>query len=1121
MSAVQRSTQRLLDELDGLPYRERMITLARRAPDLSATGELPGVLADLRDGTAYHRFLAVTAGQVVGELSAVRVALDDPHRPIRSIAVKACLRADVLSRADLLALVRDASADLRSLVYRSLRYLRRSQVADGLVDAVWDRFGAAEAVALLPACGPDTVRRLLPAVEHAVESWVPLARRHADVLLDHAEAVLPGLGPTELSRWWSARARSVLVAGRVRPDRALALLERHAPAGYLPGDLTGYGALAAAAPERVLAMLTAPSRAGWVAYQWLPPALLRRFAGLPQAELVELGRRVRGHNNSLDRLLATLPPSRRGALYDAVVADVETADEIPDVALMEVLPRALREREARRVLALHRVRHDEVAVRSWSAFLPWPEASAALTPVLRAADAVDRAVAYELLLDAARRSGDPAAVTDAVGRLTRLRNEQDPVRATALTALTTVARLLRADSVEVLTRIAVDATTTRDASPRTLSAIGALCTRVLSHHVDEPALLRWALDTLDRLFGGHRLPPLGRFDETLRHGQEEMVFAQLRGWIEAGIARGRFSPLFAVTRALGRRAWRLPELQELLSRAGEPGNVTGVVREAVELWLADPKTRAQRVAHVLDRDASTITVPTVWRTVSARRTDLLDRVLSGPAPRGAFLTAGTRWIPGPPVHPERWLPRQQEAFVRLQARLAADAGTPLHARAAALRAAAPVPDAGRGLVLRYVESSNVTLAEAALGALPWTDRPDEALPVLMAHADDDRARVALYAAGRVVRFIRPADLLPLLSGVALGRGKVTSRKESLRLLGRFGPPAAMPVLLAAWQQPDQHRDVRAAVVAAARQRLHAPQSWTILEQAAVGGREESLTVLTTPPDRVAAPDRPRYAALVAAACASPDRAVARAAWPRLAHWMPWAPDVTDLVTAALTDLGEHHAWPSLWPMVGALLDHPDRPERRALATALHALVRLDAADPDAGGPAADRPARRRIDAILSQAGTWARSVGPQVDRSEARAVARDLGREPGYVARAAELSTALLQLGGTTSHHLTADLLEITELVSGRPALAARLADRLGQRTEQPVLTVDSDVLVDTARTLARRGEATTGLFAVALVRRGRSHGWSEPWRDLLHALREHPVADVRDIAFDISMEAA
>ncbi|MEU7994841.1 hypothetical protein AB0B83_05820 [Micromonospora sp. NPDC049060] len=1116
MVGVRRSTRRLLGELDALAHRERMATLARRARETAATGELPEILADLRaEASSYHRFLAVTAAEIVGDHAAVRAALGDRHGTIRAVAVKAGLRAGWLAGDELRALVRDAPADLRHLVYRSLRHLHRPGAADDLVDGVLGRFGAVEAVALLPACGADTVRRLLPVVEHALPGSVCLACRHGDVVLDHAESALPHLQPAERDRWWTVHGKRVLVAGRRRPERALTLLERYAPTGHLPGDLAYYGPLAAPAPRRVLALLTAPSRADWVGYQWLPPALLRRLARLPQADLVALGRRVRGHNNALDRLLGALPPARRGDLYDAVFADVETATLIPDASLMEVLPHDWREREARRVLALDDVRHDEAQVRSWSALLPWPAASAALTPALRAADAHDRAVAYQLLLAAARRSRHPAAAAEAVTRLDRLRNEQDPVRAVALTELANLAPLLRADAVEALTRIAVDATTTRDASTRTLAALGTLAARVLGRHVDEPALLRWALDTLDRLFGGHRLPPLGRFDETLRRGQETLVFARLRGWVEVGVARGQFTALFAVTRALGRRAWQLPELQELLRRATTPGTVAAVVREAVELWLADPRTRAQRVAYVLDSDSSTVTLPTVWRTVSARRTDLLDRVLRHP-PRGAFLTAGTRWIPGRPVHVERWLPRQQEAFVRLQARLAADAGTPLHHRAAAVRAAARVPDAGRELVLRHVGSPNVTLAEAALESLPWTDRPAEALPLLLSHADDDRARVALYAATRAVRFTRPADLVAPLSGVALGRGKVTSRKQAVRLLGRFGPPEAMAELVSAWRQPGQHRDVRAAIVDAARQRLHAPESWPILEEAIVGSREESLAVLATPPGGIAAPDRPRYAALVARACASPDRELSRLAWPRLVHWLPWAPDLTDLLTAALTDLGGQYDWQSVRPMLTAVLRHPDRPEREVPVAVLDALVRIDGADADLGGPAGDRPARRRIDDIVATA-AW--TLGPLADPAPVRRAAAELGRHRAYVAQAGTLLTSALPLRDTTSAQLTAEVLTIAELVAGRPALAARLAHLLAQRTASPT-ALDAEPTLDTARALAARGEATTGLLAVALAGGGRAFGWSAPWRDVLHLLRGHPVADVRDAAFDISMQA-
>ncbi|MFI1194788.1 hypothetical protein ACH4T9_16230 [Micromonospora sp. NPDC020750] len=1114
---MSRHTAALLDDLDELPYRERMTTLAARARALAAAGRLDGVLADLRAGSTYHRFLAVTAAQVVGDRAGTAAALDDPHAAIRAVAVRVCLRAGWLTADDLHPLLADAPADLRRLVYRSLRSLRRPEVADRLVDAVRDRFGDAEAVALLPACGPDTVRRLLPLLDHALGGGAALAGRHAGVLLDHAEATLPGLDGSERSRWWAARAGALLGTAVGHPERVLTLLERHAPADGLPGDLTRYGVLAAASPARVLTLLTDPARAGWLGRATLPPALLRRLAALPPADLVTLARRLRADDARLAALLDALPPAARGTLYDAALADVETAAAIPSSAVMAVLPRRWREREARRVLTLERVRADEAAVRAWSAELPWPEASAALVPALRAADAGDRATAYELLLTAARRSDDPAAVAEAVARLVGLRNEQDPVRSAALATLATMARPLRADSRPVLATLVTDATHARDASTRTLSALGELACGVLRHHVDEPELLGWALDTLDALLGGHHLPPLGRLDHGLRRGQERVVLDRLLPWITAGTARGEFTPLFAVTRALGRRAWRLPALQELLHRATGPGNVSSVVRNAADLWLADPTPRGERVALLLAADSSVITFEAVWRTVCGRRTDLLDRVLLGPPPRGAFLPAGPRWVPGHPWHVDRWLPRHRRAYVDLQARVVRDAGQPMHARAAALARAARVPDAGRDLVLRYVDSANVTLAEAALGALPWTDRPEDALTTLLAHADDDRARVAMYAAGRAARFVAPSALLARLAGIALGRGRVTSRKEAVRLLGRHGPPEAVPLLRQVWQQPDQHRDVRAAVTSAARQRLHTPQSWAVLDLAVGGGREDTLAVLAAGPHEVPEPHRPRYAGLVVTACRSGDGVVSQAALTRLVQWARWAPDVTDLVVEALTDLDAHAGWPARSMLLGALLDLPHRPERAALDAALRRLVALDAADDDPGGPERDRPARRRIDAILRTVRVWTQRAGVDADLDPARDAARNLARHPGFVAGAAGLLTVLVRLDGRTPQHLVAELTELFELAAGRPALAAQLADALAGRVRRDAAVVDAGLLLAAARELAARGDAA-GLPALALTRAGEPYGWSTPWRDLLRTLRGHPVADVRDAALALSM---
>lgn len=1130
---VPRSTTALLNELDGLAYADRMALFVRRSRELGTTGELAVVLADLRAGTAYERFLALTAGLVVGDRDAVTGALDDPHRPIRATAVKACLRAGWLSGAGLRAFVADAPADLRRLVYRSLRRGGLSAAADALIDIVQERYGDVEAAALLPACGPDTVRRLLPEVDHVWVGWPALARRHGGVFVDYAASVLAAAGGRERSARWAVLVDGVLVAAQDRPLQVLELLERYAPATRLPGDLAGYGVLAAFAPERVARLLTAPGRAGWLARVPLPPAVLRRLARLDVPALVALGRRVRGDDAGFAALLRALPPARRGAIFEEVLADVDTAALVPGAAVLEVLPRRRREAAARRMLGLDRIRADERATLFWSGYLPWAEAEAAapVAAAMRSADATDRAQAYQVMLSAARRSRDPAVVHDAVRRLDRLRNEQDPVRAAALSELATLPHLLRAESVPVLTGLVADAVQARDASTRTLSALGTLAAGVLRHHVDDPQLLGWALQTLDRLFGGHSLPPLGRFDLVLRRGQEAVVFARLRGWIEAGMARGRYTALFAVARSLGRRAWALDDLQALLRRAIDRDNVSAVVREAVTLWLADPAHRSQRVPQVLDVDPSTVTFPLVWDTISARRTDLLDRVLLGPAPAGRFLAAGTRWVPGRPRRVDRWLPRHRQAFVRLQADVAADAGTVVFERCRALGVAARVPEVGRDLVLRYVDSASVNLAEAALGALPWTDRPDEALPVLLGHADDDRARVALYAAGRAARFVRPSRLCPQLSGV-LDRGKVTSRKAAVRLLAAYGPPEAMEVLLAAWQQPGQHRDVRAAIVTAARRRRNVPAGWQILEEAAAGGREEATALLSGGPLQLPEPHRVRYARLILAACRSADRVVARLAWADLPGWLPWCPGAAGVLVPGLRDLSEDRRVLQVADVVGALLDGARRgaadplddsgvADARVLDAALGELVRLDGADPDAGGPTADRPARRRIELIVEAMRLWAGRCGPDADRAPARRVARRLGHEPDFVPAAARLLTALIRPEFASPAQLVAEAVELADLLAGRPVLAARLAGEVMDRVTVSDATADPDVLLTAAGALARRGDAASGYLALALTRAGQAYGWSLPWRELLRGLRGHPVLEVRDTAFDVCMREA
>jgi hypothetical protein len=822
---------------------------------------------------------------------------------------------------------------------------------------------------------------------------------------------------------------------------------------------------------------------------------------LPIAELAPLAVGFREHSRALAALLDAVAPARRGALYDLAVAEIDTASLIPTAEIMEVLPAAVRVREATRVLGLAKTREREAQVLAWSAYLAWPQASAALDVALRSGDADDRAQGYALLVAAARRARDPLVVAQVVGRLGRLRNEQDPVRAAALTALTRVAPLLTADTATGLTKLTSDAVDARDASAATTSALSTLAADVLQQHVDVPQLREWALLTIDLVSSSAHVPLLRRFDTVLRRGQETMVFDRLRGWVEAGIARGRYGPLFALTHALGKRAWRLPVLQELLRRATGPRTLPSVAREAIGLWLDDPRTRSSRVAEVLDADPSTVTIHPVWATICTSRTDLLDRVLDH-QPRGRFVEAGTRWVPGWVRRPQRWLPRQQARFVELQELILTDTGQGVWQRAAAIRAVAAIPDLGRELVLRYLDDGEVVLAEAALGALVWTDLPDAALPVLLRYAGGDRARVALYAAGRAARYVAPSRLPDMLAPVLTGPAKITSRKEAARLLARYGPPHVMTMLLQAYTNPDAHRDLRAAIVSAARQRLQTEASWTILATAVDGSREERRAVLSAHPYTIPERHRRRYGTFVIAACRATDREVRRTAFGWLGEWAPWLSEVTDLIVDRLTDLGETMAHVEVATLLKAGGD-------TVLPTALVRLVERDAGDDRPGDTAADRPARRRIDLLTRGVVTRSGSLPASADRAVLVTSARWLAAQPAFTDIAAKL---LVDLGRLDN------LEEIAGLCAGRPVLAVRTAERIGSRLRSLREWPGTPALAETMTRLAGRGDLAGGLFAVALVRHGAGFGWKTPWCDQLIKLRRHPDTDVRAEAYAIEM---
>ncbi|MYX63422.1 hypothetical protein GTZ89_49510, partial [Streptomyces sp. SID8382] len=418
----------------------------------------------------------------------------------------------------------------------------------------------------------------------------------------------------------------------------------------------------------------------------------------------------------------------------------------------------------------------------------------------------------------------------------------------------------------------------------------------------------------------------------------------------------------------------------------------------------------------------------------------------------------------------------------------------------------------------------------ALAALAHTDRPGDALPVLLAHAGGDRARVAVYAATRASRYVEPSRLAPLVRGVLAPDGvatavppvpaKVTSRKEAARLAATLLPAADAAALLAdAFEQPGQHPDVQAACVAFATGLLDAKRAWELLTAAASGRRELRRAVLRTRPLDLPEAHRARYAQLIRVVCDTDDPEVAADGYGALAGWSPWAPDAAAVLVAAVTDLGNRASWraaaDALLDLMAAAAEGStgDNP----LAWALAALATADArpGGPDAE-PDRDRPAHRRIQHLADRLATRAR-MRPRVTRRTARAAGELLAGYETFIQEAAHVLVNALDLDARPGP-LSAGLARLARLHTTRPALAVRTADTLRRRLNTASRPGSDAAMLRAAGDLDEDGGHASGLFAATLTEVGGARTeWAEPWRDRLRALRGHPHADVRDAALRLT----
>ena len=531
----------LLTEVESLPYRTRCARLAALRTHVEPA-DLSRLLGELKRRGAYERSLGLliaAAARDEASLAHIAAAAGDADADIAASAIGLTVRLGAADAAALGAFIEDAPAESRALLYRAVRRHRRTDLAEGLVGPVGERWGDREAAVLLPTCGAEAVERLLPELAYAVPNWSTLGHRHAGPVLDHAERELADLhGPLRVA-WWTSRGPGLAEAVRHDPLRVIGLLERYWDRPGLAGALVPkLGVLIAAAPERMADLLLRPVTRPSLRWLLRARSVRERLVRLLQAHrLGELLKAVREDDATLVLMLRTFPPARRETVFDVAMEGIDLSTRELAPAVLDVLPIARRDREARRMLGLRKVTEEPWRVLEVTAFLPFDQAAETLREATRRADADERGRGYALLIACAGRSRDPEIFTGALGSLARLRNEQDPVRLRALTALTAVPPgLLRAAHTPALGRFVEDALSARDLSYQTghaLSRLVALAFRQGASHGDRD-LTAFALDAIGTLADRGSGVTVGRLDDCLRRGQEHESGTRPRAPARAG-----------------------------------------------------------------------------------------------------------------------------------------------------------------------------------------------------------------------------------------------------------------------------------------------------------------------------------------------------------------------------------------------------------------------------------------------------------------------------------------------------------------------------------------------------------------------------------------------------------
>jgi hypothetical protein len=1093
------NVDKLMRRLDRLDHHERLIDLTEHLRAL-ADVDAQALGQALAQGDVHRRWLALHVAAFRRDADAAVAALDDVSLLVRRSAAQLAGRLANVLPADLLDRIDGES--LGRLVGEVVRR-GRHELAQALCEGLCARERLAEAAQLLPTCPTEWIEARLDSVAWPDGAWMRLAKHRTDLLCARIDRQFAALGADDRGEQVFARYGHDVWAQLCerRPQQVVGWIDRYATADEFPQALaTGVGRLCIALPGRVVAYLAA--RPPWLARVGVPRALVARARGLDDDVLAPLCRVLaQSQPAMLGTLLSRLPYPRRAELFTRATAELETARIEWPPSLLAVLPATLADREAARMLGLQRAATEG----SWRRLLLGHRAIADARPLLerecQSAQAEERGEALAALISSSTRASNGFGET--LTYLRRIKNDQDPVRLAAITALAEVPGH-RFEDPAALDQVLSPIFDARDTSWATRQKVAKLAHNLLIAHASTPAssLFALGLSLLERLAGQQGTPDLPRLDRNLPRGAERAIVDVLMPWVRAAQSRQEDLHAFRLWGALGKRAWAVPELSTLLAHIiwhGKKGNAAF----AATLWVQDPATRDERVRELVRKDRSALYLHPVLMHCHHRRQTLLSERMAQKAPRGRFHDGKVVMVPILARGFHRWPIALQQEYVALIRAAEAAPKQFITTRALMISIRARVPITAVSDLADALASSDVAVQEAALGALVWVDAPEPALPILLEHLDGDRARVAMYAMPRLARLLPRGRMVDALAELlARAQIKVTVHKEALRLLGMLATPRAIELLRDTWKRA-LHRDVRIAALHAARSVPWASEAWDILASAATDESPDVARALVEVPIvTIAERHRPAYLKLMLAAAAHPSPVVRASLFTSLGQRWSWVDPLASVRVAAgvVERLDPLDPWAAAARIVaGGASSEATHPIIERLLETLAAAAERELAPAGEN----DRLAHRRFAALIDALERERHATSLRLLEALALGL---LGRPDWWSAG------VRLRLAATATERLGMRILELIAMAPTARSLAAiELAARnlssfaLRDWSREQAQAVVAELVASDAK--AR----LVGLSMLELF--GRRFGWGQPWEGTLERLRSDADLDVRTAA--------